>query len=488
MSRIFTSPRIRLALILAMTMILTVSVFIPVQAAEFDHDGTIGPDEIINDDVFISGNNVTIAGTVNGVLFASGENVTISGTINGDAVVFAAVIKITPDAVIDGNLFAAGSSINVSGEVTGSIASGSSSIQLSNVTVGRNVYYGGYSLETTSDASIAKDLYMGGYQAVLNGEIERDANISSGALEINGTIGRNANLDVASSTQDTPGFSPSMFMPSQYQANMPPMINPGLRVGQNAEIGGKLVYTSPEEQGQSIQSSPQGGIIYQTPVPTETELEKQNKPTDHSSRFFLNTTWMWMKRVLQNLISLFLLGLLAIWLIPTALKQTSKKAEKEPLPAAGYGFLSILMGYAGAFIAFFLLIGVGVLVSLITLGGLGASFFGISLTSLGLITAVFQLMVSYGSKVIAAYMVGDLLLQKLSKTPIESKIGALAVGVVLYVLVRSIPFIGWIFGLAATVIGLGAVWLAYREWRQNKNTISGDASSEPTIMPELPEA
>jgi len=35
----------------------------------------------------------------------------------------------------------------------------------------------------------------------------------------------------------------------------------------------------------------------------------------------------------------------------------------------------------------------------------------------------------------------------------------------LYVLIRSIPWLGWVFGVVATLMGLGAIWLAFQSRR-----------------------
>ena len=35
-------------------------------------------------------------------------------------------------------------------------------------------------------------------------------------------------------------------------------------------------------------------------------------------------------------------------------------------------------------------------------------------------------------------------------------------------MLRSIPFLGWLIGLIVTVIGLGAMWLLFQEWRNGR--------------------
>ena len=344
-------------------------------------------------------------GTINGMLIANGETIDINGTVNGDVIAFGAVVNINDGAVVDGNLFAGAANVTISGKVTGSIAGGSSSLYLeNNASVGRNMYYGGYSLKTDQGALIGKDLYAGAYQAILNGDIERDVNIGAVGVELNGAVGRNASFDVAPSSEPIPSFSPTMFMPPQYQSGISEMIQPGLRVAESAQIAGQLIYTSPENQQGQIESQPQGGIVFMTPVPDETQKEKDvtvvetDETTNRWAKNVGKAVLRWFTKAARNFISLLILGGLSVWLIPSLLVKTSKKAGKETLPAAGYGFLAWLIGYAGALIAGAVIFSVGLFLGLITFGGLGKSFLGIGFSGLGLAFAVFQLLVSYGSK------------------------------------------------------------------------------------------
>ena len=101
---------------------------------------------------------------------------------------------------------------------------------------------------------------------------------------------------------------------------------------------------------------------------------------------------------------------LALWLLPKLLKNTADKAAEKMLPAAGSGFLALLAGYVGAFMAGVLILGVGILFMVITLGTLGRVVFGIGFSSLSLAFTVFLLLVNYGSKLVLAYLVGTRLL------------------------------------------------------------------------------
>ena len=45
----------------------------------------------------------------------------------------------------------------------------------------------------------------------------------------------------------------------------------------------------------------------------------------------------------------------------------------------------------------------------------------------------------------------------------ESKALPLALGVVLYVALRAVRFFGWLLAMFVTMLGMGAMWLLFRE-------------------------
>lgn len=451
----------RIGLILTLVLSIGLINVHPVQAAEIDNDGIIEAGETINDDVILGSDTVVVMdGTVNGMLVAGGETVTINGTVNGDAFLFGAKVIISESAVIDGNLFIGCQSAEVNGKVTGSLAGGSSSMTLENVEIARNVYYGGYSFEALKNSKIGTDLFVGGYQALLHGEIGRDASVSSAAVEVDGTIARNARFDVASASSQ--GMPVNMYMPDY--AEMPASVAPGIRIAPEAVIG-DLTYTSPEEQSSAIQTQPEGGIVYQTPVPDS----EQTSETINVSRNPFSSVPEPLRRVadmIRNIVSLLILGALVIWKLPKLLKRTVETATDRPWASAGTGLLVIVIGYAGSLFAAGLILLVGILLALVTLGSLSSAFMGIGFAALALIMAVFSLLVTFGSKIIAAYLVGDMLMEKVAPQNAQRNIWALVAGVLIYSILRAIPFVGWIFGLAATLVGMGAMWFVYRAWRQ----------------------
>jgi hypothetical protein len=73
------------------------------------------------------------------------------------------------------------------------------------------------------------------------------------------------------------------------------------------------------------------------------------------------------------------------------------------------------------------------------------------------------LFVSYGTKVIVAFLVGTIILRRLAPNTLQYKILPLLLGILIYVLLAWIPYFGWVIALLVNAIGLGAVWFAFRE-------------------------
>lgn len=425
----------RVGLALALVLIGAFGLVRTAQAVEFVDDSTIPSGEVIDDDVFIAGSNVVIDGAVTGDLFATGATVTVNGEVGG-------------------SLVAAGQTIVVNGVVSGSIYAGSSSLELGpEAQVGRNLYYGGFSVETKPGSVINRDLLFGGYQAIVGGEVISDVNVGGTALEISGTVGGNVNADVG---DPGPGFDsfPGFFSPP----GAPAIIRPGIRVSDEAQIGGEVRYSSSVRQDEAIDAAPEGGVIYQTPVPSERE---QARPPSIELQF-----GRWILERLRQFFTLMVFGALALWLIPILLERWTTQARNYPLPAAGWGLVTLLLGYAGIAFIGMVILGIGVLLSVITLGGLSDTIFGIGFSSLGLALTILNFLVGYGSKLVVAYLAGKMILQSLAPQSADRKIWPLLLGVSLYVLFRAIPIVGWFIGVIVTLIGLGAIWLVFQQERR----------------------
>ena len=437
------SGQLRWLLMLVMVFTLTFGFASTAYAFENIEDGDLPAGEVVDDDLFIFGETVVVDGTVNGDLFAFGNTVVVNGTVNG-------------------SLFSGAQTVTVNGTVSGSVYTGTSYTQIgSSAEIGRNLFFGGFALDIQEGASISQDIAVGGYQAVVNGKIGRDLYAGAGALEINGAVGGDVRADVEGPTQD---MGPTPYMPFT-PPGAPAMLPSGLRISENAQIGGQIAYTSPVDQGNTIETDPAGGVVFSTPVPDTTP----GYTPEVSAQFNVGR---WLLQRAREFFTLLVLGGFVLWLLPNLLNKVVAKVQSEPLPSTGWGFVTIIVGYAGAVVAAGLVLALAIFFGVLTLGGLGRSIFGVGFSSLGLTMAIFVLLISYGSKLVVAFWGGKWILSKLAPQAAESKIWPLVLGVVLYVLLRAIPVLGWVIGVIVTLLGLGAMWLVFREWQ--KPVVAGE--------------
>ncbi len=417
-------------------------------AIESDDDGIIEADEVIDDDLFMSYETVRIDGIVRGNLFVTAETIIINGTVDGDVLVAGNTAKI--DGEVGGSVAFAGAELQLNAPVGGSLYSVGGHVEIQeSAAVAYNALFNGFGLEMQPGSSVGRDVGIGAQQAVLRGEIGRHLDAEVGALEISGRIGGDVTAEV-----EAPGEEPPPFV----LPYLPPAIPSGLRVSERAEIDGSLTYVSAEEQADAIDTDPGGGVIYRQPDPEETMVGARAQ------------VGRWVMKRLQELVTLLVLGGLTVWRLPALLDQLAEKARAKPLPVTGWGLVTITGGYLGGLLAALFLLVVWILLSVVTLGGLARSILGIGGSGLGLLLAILTLLVAYGSKVVITYLTGRMIIRGIASQYTDRRGWALVVGVVIYVLIRSIPVLGWLVGALATLAGFGAMWLVFRDWRSGQTT------------------
>lgn len=438
--------RFRLMLVALLGLMLVGAFSAPrvARAIEFDDDGIIAADEVIDDDVIINHKNVVVDGAVIGDLFASGGSVTINGKVNGNLLVAGGDVVI--NGMVNGSLAFAGKTLLLNGTVRGTVyATGGSFTLGESASVGRNVFCNGFSMEAEPGSAIGRDALVSGYQALLDGQMEGDVQAEVAALEIGGVIGG----DVMAKVPE-PGSGPrgGFSWPGVAEA-----VNSGLRVAKGARIDGTLTYVSPVEQADAIEAIPGGGVVYELPDDLEVRIDLGWR----AGQWFLARG--------REFITLLVLGALAIWRLPVLLNRLADQAKAQPLPAAGRGLVVLIVGYVGAAVLAALILILGILLGVVTLGELARAIFGVGFSGLMLALTLLWLCSAYGSKLVVAYLAGKLVLERIAPQSVSQAIWPLLLGVVLYVLLRSIPVLGWLVGLLATFVGLGAMWLLFREAR-----------------------
>ena len=423
-------PQNRLTRILFVIVILMGGVFSLVsparaQGIEVTFEDSVAAGQVVDNDAILAGTTVTIDGTVNGDALAVGSLVEVNGDVAGSLVVIGQNVVI--NGTVDGTVYVAEVTLDLGEEAA----------------LSRNIYYLGASLATAEGSTIDRDLVLVSMGAKLSGDIGRNTVGIIGPWELfklfMDLIGRPVfEPQTGLETSDTP-----------YRVQNQPVLLSGFLPSVSS-----IALTSPEEAS-SVEASLTPASI------TQPDLAAQSDSSVDSEKVM-----EWLQWIVEEFITLLVFGLLGIWLFSSFLKRSAEKIETKPLQSTGIGLLGLVISVA--------LIGVVILVAflILMLGiGLGALNFwdlawavwGVGFTSLGLAFWLSLLFVSYGTKVIVAFLVGSIILKRLAPSSLQYKILPLLLGLLVYVLLAWLPYFGWVIAVLVNAIGLGAAWLAFRD-------------------------
>ncbi len=419
-----------------LTVLLAFSIAPAAQAGEFIEgkpDAVLGENEIVEDDLFIGGNDVLVAGIVEGDLFAFGENVVISGEV-------------------DGNVFTAGNTVTVSGIIDGALMIAGYDLTLEDgASISQNVYFGSFSFQTMRESVINRSIYGVGYQMILDGTVERDITAGLGALRMAGPVGGDVYIEIG---EPTDGSNPDF----NYWF-------PGMR---------------------SIKILDLGYVVDEDLVDGELNIKVTPVDTDIDTNIQIDPGYLVLQRLRRRtgeFIALMFVGMLALWLM----RKTLLKAVDEVRGNAGmdtvWGILVYILYIPVVSLLFLVLLMLTILVSLFTLGSLAGEMITISSFSFFGLLALFGMLAGLATKVVLGYLVGRWILEKTSKLDFENfwyHVAALAIGIFLYEVVRTIPFVGWLLMVIVVVIGTGAFFVLI------KNALQQKASTTPEEVEATP--
>ena len=381
--------------------------------------------EVVDNDVLLSGTNVNVDGDVKGDTFAAGAIVEVNGNV-------------------EGSLFAVGQNVIINGTVGGTVYVASLTLELGPEAVtAKNVYYIGGSVSTAEGAMIERDLVLISMGAQLSGEIGRNTVGIIGPFEMFRLF-----MDLIGRPIAAPQSSSSISEPNQ------------LVESQAVLFSGFL----PSLDWLTRTNSGEPRFAGTGTIPasvTEPEVLAQTSSSIDSERVM-----DWLQWVVEEFITLSVFGLLGIWLFSAFLKRSADKLEAKPLQSTGIGLLGLVLSVA--LIGVVLLVGVLILILGIGLGALNFwdlawAVWGVGFSSLGLAFWLSLLFVSYGTKVIVAFLVGTIILKRLAPNSLKYKVLPLLLGLLIYVLLAWVPYFGWVLAILVNAAGLGAAWFAFKD-------------------------
>jgi cytoskeletal protein CcmA (bactofilin family) len=265
--------------------------FLPghVTAAEFltGVEVLIGPDEVLNEDVYAFGSRIIVDGTINGDLVAAGENIEVNGRVNGDLIV--AARSITVNGTVEDDIRAAGANLQFLSLIGGDLISAGDQIRIE------------------PDSVIGNDLVASANTLVARGDVEGNLNLNVVEARIGGTV----------------------------QGNVDVIVEERLILGPESVIAGELTYTSLNDVTMQSGAEVAGDVTKQVPMISIFGNEFQDST-------FIQAVQQIISQIKWFIGTIFV-GLILIWLFPTTMHSVSSTLSKSPWMSLCMGVIVLLV-------------------------------------------------------------------------------------------------------------------------------------------------
>jgi len=353
-----------------------------------------------------SGNNIIVeAGeTVSGNLYVAGTQIVVDGEVNGD--IFCAGSTITINGKINGDVLCAGSSITINGEVLGDVRGASSELSINGKVLGGLTSFGS-AININDTASIGSNVLAFGATMRADGPINGDLQFFGASLLLNNKVAGDV----------------SFYGKNQQKQNNKPAVT--LRAG--TTINGGLSYY----EGVDALINDGASVFGETVV---MEMKKHEPKSGKETLNFF-PIWFSIWQILGGLV----IAMFLVFLFPKYTGATLEVMFKKPATSIGLGLVAVI------------LTPIVIVLLLITVIGIPLAF---------LSTTLFVAMCGI-VKVLTGIAVG-VLITKWLKWKIALYWQAV-IGVILAVLVFSIPFIGWVLGIIAFFWAFGGAVMYKRQ-------------------------
>ncbi|OGN94207.1 MAG: hypothetical protein A2Z71_04540 [Chloroflexi bacterium RBG_13_50_21] len=404
-------------------------------AREAEVEDTVGQGETLDQSLVMYGREVVMDGVINGDLLAVGNRVTINGDINGSLVVI-------------------GQNVNLNGTITGSSYIGALNMIMGpEANAARDLYFIGASLETQDGSSIDRDLHAVSLEADLSGTVGQEVDTLVGPVHLIQIL-YDYMLDQGWLSQ------PLKFDFPWFQRGFERQAIPGLAFGLPT-FQNFMFHTANSASYSEFrdQSSKQAGTI-------DVERLKQ-----------------WAVPLLRNLVALLILGLLVLWLLPAQLSFAGEQVRKNPWRSLLTGLLVFVIGWFAALLALLIILALAIFFYWASLPNLGFLTGTIGLSTLGIALSIFWLDIVFFSKIVVAFLCGSLFFKRFLPKYAHRRIWPFLAGVIVYALLASIPYLGWLVAVIVTFLGLGAIWKLSSMRKQPEAQVAEDSPVEED-MPE----
>lgn len=334
--------------------------------------------------------------------FVAGETVTISGTILGDLYVAGGTVNI--EGVVEGDLYIAGGRVDIRGSVGEDVIVAGGQISISGDVIDDVTAVGG-SIAIADSAVIGDSVVAAGGDITIFSPIPGSATFAAGNVEIANTI----EGDVVAAVGN-------------------------LTLTPNGSITGDVTYYSENEINIPQDATVSGDILRKEPPQYKEKMEQDVEDVKNTAR----GASMTLKII--NLISALLVGFLVIHFFPKYVGHVTARVSGSPWQSVGVGLL------------FLFILPIVIILLFVTV-------IGMPIALILLFTYFFYI---YLAKIFVSIMLAATVLNYFKKK--YSMVVTLAIGLILYLLVTSIPLIGWLVSFVAVIVGVGANILGKKDY------------------------
>lgn len=383
----------------------------PAYAQEIVYGDRVPAGTVVDHDIILSGDQVSIDGTVHGVVLAFGQTISVDGSV-------------------DGLLLAIGQDIELNGSVGGPVVA--IALQLvagPEMKIGTSLYFAGLSLLLPPGATVGQDLLAATMGATLGGTIGRDVKAIVGPFEFARLlIGAAEEGDWLGSIQSwwesiRPKQVPSLAPSSSLEGRAPGMSRVAART-----------------------LAPAATVAAEV---TEEEILQ----------------WLGARAAL--FIPLAFYGLVMLWLFPQAIVASAGRLRRKPVSTSLWGLLVFVVAnqiYVVAAILSVLVVVIGLWLGFQSMWGFGLSILGLGLAGIGMGVTLLAIGLYAVSITIVCYA----LMGRAFRHSDEylSRAGVMLLGLLVFVLLVTLPFVGPILVVLTMAVGAGAAFFAYLDHRR----------------------
>lgn len=392
---------------------------------------------------FRNGKNVHIATgqVVENDLFASGDHVILDGTLDGD--LFAGCYSVTTNGTLDGDLFAGCYSVTTNGEVSGSVYTGAyqmrhtgkidRSIRVFSYECMIDGYVGGSALIFSANLTIGKGAI-----------IERDARIGGSKITIEGTINGDANIE-GDDIIITGYIGGDVVLRGKRIQIMPPAV-----------IGGTLKYITAKQEDLEIQP----GVTLIGEATWESAESESDEDEDDSAFTAAVIT-------ISKLLAAFLFGIILLRIFPRQSTRIARQLRIRFAASLATGIVTVLAVILTAIILFvsgiFVIAGYAMIQDGSTVAGALTLIVSMLAVPVSMFATICGTLMLFSGIVFFAGMLGYWPTKWIRSHAADTSKTQLLLGLCLLGMLAWIPYVGVLILVLANIVGGGAVVLGIKD-------------------------